>query len=309
MLPGTPTRSYVTDMNILRYSMLLLLSLAMLTESSMADSKKPRIEDIKYHTAEAGEQITFSLTAPSPPTVFTLPGDNPRIVFDFAGATTSRNIASLIPVQGKLVQRIRVGLHHGDKPKVRVVLDLATQEMLAVKQSYNKEASVLTVTLSPKHSLVKPQKTKAAVTTASTTAPASQEEPASSPQSTKDSNQARLTSISFDDSTNKGEMVLFQLNGFYPPSVQGVEDDTPRAICDFEKTIMAPNVTGIEKTGGQWVKSIRLGQDTDPGQIRVLIDLVPHKSYDLQQVFFKEDNLFVIIVNLQDTFQPQEATN
>ena len=29
----------------------------------------------------------------------------------------------------------------------------------------------------------------------------------------------------------------------------------------------------------------------------MVIDLEPNHSYDLQQVFFKDDNLFVIIVN------------
>ena len=40
-------------------------------------------------------------------------------------------------------------------------------------------------------------------------------------------------------------------------------------------------------------------------RFRVTLELVPNKNYDLQQVFFKEDNLFVIIVNTYN--QTEEA--
>ena len=33
------------------------------------------------------------------------------------------------------------------------------------------------------------------------------------------------------------------------------------------------------------------------GKVRVFIELLPNKRYNLQQVFFKEDNFFVLIIN------------
>jgi hypothetical protein len=106
-----------------------------------------------------------------------------------------------------------------------------------------------------------------------------------------------LESIKFDPSSPKGEMVLFKLNGFYPPAVHGVEEGIPRVICDFNNTQMTGTTKRTIKTNGNYVKAIRTSKTRKPEKVRVVIDLEPNRSYDLQQVFFKDDNLFVIIVN------------
>jgi len=94
-------------------------------------------------------------------------------------------------------------------------------------------------------------------------------------------------------------MVLFKLNGFHPPAVHGVEEGIPRVICDFNNTKLIDSGKGKNtiKTNGKFVKVIRTSTTKKPEKVRVVIDLEPNRSYDLQQVFFKEDNLFVIIVN------------
>jgi hypothetical protein len=106
-----------------------------------------------------------------------------------------------------------------------------------------------------------------------------------------------LESIKFDPSSPKGEMVMFKLNGFHPPSVHGVEEGIPRVICDFNNTKMTGTTKRLIKTDGKYVRAIRTSKTKKPEKIRVVIDLEPNRSYDLQQVFFKDDNLFVIIVN------------
>ncbi len=108
---------------------------------------------------------------------------------------------------------------------------------------------------------------------------------------------AKLLKISFDDSSNRGEMVLFHLNDFYPPTVAAIEKENPRVLCDFVDTVLGD---GVEKTiaaNGRHVKQIRTARHTAPDKIRVVIDLSPDRDYDLQQVFFKNDNLFVLIIN------------
>ncbi|WP_457576411.1 AMIN domain-containing protein [Desulfomarina sp.] len=109
---------------------------------------------------------------------------------------------------------------------------------------------------------------------------------------------ARLLEISFDDSSNKGEMVIFRLNDFYPPSVSAVEKETPRVICDFMDMELGPDVNRTISAKGKYVEKITT---SDPAagtdRIQVVLDLAPDRDYDLQQVFFKNDNLFVLIVN------------
>ena len=106
-----------------------------------------------------------------------------------------------------------------------------------------------------------------------------------------------LESVKFDGTSPKGEMVLFKLNDFHPPAIHGVEEGVPRVICDFNNTQMVDSVKNLIKTDGKSIKIIRVTKLKKPDRIRVVLDLEPNRSYDLQQVFFKEDNLFVIIVN------------
>ena len=106
-----------------------------------------------------------------------------------------------------------------------------------------------------------------------------------------------LEAVTFDAKSPKGEMVMFKLNQFHPPEVRGVEEGIPRVICDFKETGLADTAKNLIKTDGQHVKVIRISKTRNPEKVRVVLDLVPNRSYDLQQVFFKEDNLFVIIVN------------
>ena len=106
-----------------------------------------------------------------------------------------------------------------------------------------------------------------------------------------------IESVKFDGTSPKGEMVLFKLNDFHPPVIHGVEEGVPRVICDFNSTQIADSVKNLIKADGKYVKIIRVTKHKKPERIRVVLDLEPNRSYDLQQVFFKEDNLFVIIVN------------
>ena len=106
-----------------------------------------------------------------------------------------------------------------------------------------------------------------------------------------------LRSITFDKSSNRGEMVLFKLSEFHPPVVFGIEEGVPRVVCDFKNTTAATGVSNRIKADGRYVRSIRVGRHRNPDKIRVVLDLEPDNNYDLQQVFFKDDNLFVIIIN------------
>ncbi len=124
----------------------------------------------------------------------------------------------------------------------------------------------------------------------------------SAPTATEGGTPQLLKNISFDANSSRGEMILFYLNDFYPPIVFGVEQGLPKVICDFMNTKAAPEVGPQIEAKGKHVKNIRVGQHHNPDKLRVVIELVPGSKYDLQQVFFKEDNIFVIIVNqLGDT--------
>lgn len=108
-----------------------------------------------------------------------------------------------------------------------------------------------------------------------------------------------LLDVSFDNAfSHSGEMVLLKLNDFKPPEISAEEKDPPRIYCDFAGANIGEGVKDVNNANGKYVKKIRVIRTENPAAVRVTLDLAAGNNYDLQQVFFKEDNLFVLIVNI-----------
>ncbi len=320
-----------------------------------ADQTEPVLKEIKFVSITAEhEQITFLFDDSSVARIFTFNGEKPRIIVDLPETVPAITLANTIKTGGKLVERIRMGIHKGDKAKTRIVLDLALDMEISYKRTVDRENDLLVLSVyrtgsepelpqvghttpdtqkllsdhpdkETKEEDIKggmpestekdikeklqeplsappapPEKRETEETkTVEPVLPVEPVEPAelAKPAETKNTTTPILHSISFDNSTGKGEMVQFQLNGFYPPKVVAIEEGTPRVICDFKNTTLAVPIADIIKSDSQFIKSIRVGKHDDPDKIRVVIDLAPDNNYDLKQIFFKEDNMFVIIVN------------
>jgi AMIN domain len=287
-------------------------------------ARSATIETISHSLSGDGkERVTFTLNEPLAPKIFTIKGDNPRLVVDFP-ATTYKGKGIVTPPEGKLATNIRIGVHQDPEQKVRVAIDLAKDMVVEHASLPGETANVLILELAAKINTEgkaepppqvgkvaaapvaatpektvsaapveekplpspKPQEAKQAVTAASTGAPAIP--PAGKP---------RVLNISFDDSSAKGEMVLFHLSGFHPPSVSAVEKDNPRVFCDFLGMEIDKGVEEVITAKGKFVERISTAKQSTPDKVRVVLHLVPNRDYDLQQVFFKNDNLFVLIVN------------
>lgn len=109
-----------------------------------------------------------------------------------------------------------------------------------------------------------------------------------------------LLDVSFDGKSKKGEMIMFKLDDFHPPVVSAIEKGIPRIVCDFYNMRIAGKIKSTIEVDGQYVDKIRVARHENPGKVRAVLDLIPGNDYDLQQVFFNEDNLFVLIVNILD---------
>jgi len=329
----------------LLFPCLLLVILLSVTRAE----EVPTLEDIEFNSSSVDEErITFKLNGTYIPKIFAIKGKKPRVVFDFPNIITARTLNNIITTNGNFIKQIRVGIHEGEVPKTRVVLDLIPDKDIDFNQNFNKQNNTLTVTvyyagstpatpaagkkkpatatppevqepaprmadtrkpapeLEPQPS--SPFKPPTFVTTPAPPAPAKKPEAeipkAGDPLLTASNKQPILRSVKFDDSSNRGEMIQFKLNDFYPPIVFGIEEGLPRVVCDFKNTKVDSSVKNGIKTNGRYVKNIRIGQHKNPDKIRVVIDLEPNNNYDLQQVFFKEDNLFVIIVNIMHNTPP-----
>jgi AMIN domain len=287
-------------------------------------ARSATIETISHSLAGDGkERVTFTLNEPLSPKIFTIKGDNPRLVVDFPG-TTYKGKGTVTPPEGKLATNIRVGVHQDPEQKVRVAIDLTKDTVVEHASLPGETANVLILELAGKISVEgkaepakkvdkvvvapvaatpgkavsaapveikpmpspKPQEEKQEVAAVSSAVPAAP--PAGKP---------RVLNISFDDSSAKGEMVLFHLSGFHPPSVSAVEKDNPRVFCDFLGMEIDKGVEEVITAKGKFVERITAAKPSTPEKVRVVLHLVPNRDYDLQQMFFKNDNLFVLIVN------------
>jgi hypothetical protein len=106
-----------------------------------------------------------------------------------------------------------------------------------------------------------------------------------------------LLKVNFEKTTNNKEMILFTLNGFYPPVIFAVEEQNPRIVCEFLDARLGPDVRATLNSDGRFINKVVVAKSDDPDKVRVVLDLVADKNYDLKQVFFKEDNLFVVIIS------------
>ncbi len=371
-------------MKFLRTFCLLSLLFFSLLIPAVAADQMVVIESISSQRDDVRgqETVNFKLNLLTFPKVFTIEGEKPRIVLDFADTSVSDQVDKVIEVNSKSIKRLRVGIHSGADPKTRIVIDLASGLTAPYEQNFDEQEKIFYVTVFdtaakrseslaveeskgsepesentdkqlPESKEVKPASDPVAVIKLSAQEkkrllPRSEFEqvdggvtdPEKSKESGADYNYPRseevfgtskekaaapakkesaekvaeqqpgkpqIFDIGFDDSSNKGEMVSFKLNDFYPPVVFGQEKDNPGVVCDFPDTLLSKNVPATIDCNGVYVKRIKTSSHKNPDKIRVVLELVPDKNYDLQQVFFKEDNSFVIIVNSFDEgFVPEE---
>ncbi|MBW1767131.1 MAG: SH3 domain-containing protein [Deltaproteobacteria bacterium] len=106
-------------------------SLFLKSDENKPDGKtaSKEIKEIRFEmTPEGEEKVIFLLSGYYPPHTFTKKGGKPRVVCDFYDIRLARGVQRHIPVNGSIIQRIRIGFHRGPEPKLRVVLDLVPHQ-------------------------------------------------------------------------------------------------------------------------------------------------------------------------------------
>lgn len=277
-----------------------------------ADSGKPVVIDSIVHSreSEAKEVISFKFAAPLVPEIFSLDGEKPRLVLDFPQSIyRGKNIIPL--PESELASAIRIGLHQTPVQKTRVVVDLSKKAEVRFSSEYSEQDKALLVVLTSDtvaaevEAAVNPDLSLQGHIDSSgkdeKLAPAPADKTETESGKLADESPAvplvpMIHEISFDDSSSKGEMVIFHLNDFFPPVVSAIEKDSPRVICDFMATILSPNIQKTLLANGNYIERISIVEHQNPKKIQVVVELFPDQDYDLQQVFFRKDNLFVLII-------------
>lgn len=276
------------------------------------------------------ETITFKLNGPHIPKIFAMKGEAPKVVFDFYDTRHSPSIKGVIKSGGNLISAIRTGLHMDGQLKTRVVLDLVPASDYDFAQDFQSKNNTLVITIfhaqqkknksqgaqaggKPKKADLVPVPAVTPPTVKKETAsgtkemekrsePVSGAPPAVAEKKPADSASSPLLikTIAFEQSPDKGEKVVFQVNNFKPPVIFGIEEGTPSIVCDFFEAVVGEKVPEILLVQGKLVSQVRVEKKVDARKIRVVLELAPNHHYDLQQVFYKEENLYVLFVKSND---------
>ena len=125
-----------------------------------------------------------------------------------------------------------------------------------------------------------------------------QEEPLVESDQTDNKNAYKeVREIRFQGGEEGDEKVFFLVNGFYPPRSIVLEGERPRIACDFYGARLSHDIGRCIKINGRFIQQIRtaIHGGKNP-KVRVVLDLVPGKNYDVEQLFYRKDNLYVIKV-------------
>ena len=289
------------------------------------------LENITFdRESSTRETVTFKLNGPFIPKIFAMKGDVPKVVFDFDNTRQSTSIKAVMKSRGNLISAIRTAVHTDPQLKTRVVLDLVPAGDYDFAQDFKTENNTLIITIfHPQQKKETPQsesvggKTKktelapAKITSSLETVkketvsvppvkekkvekPPALPPPVAVEKPSVSSSQLVINKISFEKSPDKGEKVVFQLTNFHAPVIFGVEEGVPSIVCDFMDAGVGDKVPENISIHGEFVKQVRVEKNVTTRKIRVVLELVPNRHYDLQQVFFKEENLYVLFVKSQD---------
>lgn len=290
-----------------------------------------RLLAVSLRTLSPGmEDIAFSLDRKTFPDIIILDGKKPRVVYDFIGFSKSSSVKNHHG-PGSLVGSLRLGLHNEPRPKIRGVLDMTPGTAYRINHFFDPATNIFHATVfitdDPipegksiavrfSHEQALPPPEPIATASPSRPIPTGKREipattvradtqtfsaPKSDNQPSSVDGRTEIRDMRFQKSSEQGEMVLFTMKAFKPPRIHAVESGSGVQIqCDFADTMVVnSDIPAAEKVDGKFIKRILVQKKkSGAGTVRIVLELAPGKNYDVQQMFFKQDNLFAII--LQD---------
>jgi hypothetical protein len=106
-----------------------------------------------------------------------------------------------------------------------------------------------------------------------------------------------VKNITFKKETGGLEKVLIEFNRFNTPRIFSIEGQKPRIVIDVD------NVSSVKRglfkinAGGRLVRQIRSSLDKTTGSMRIVIDVASNLSYDVNQTFYKAENIYTVDIS------------
>ncbi len=110
---------------------------------------------------------------------------------------------------------------------------------------------------------------------------------------------SELKEVLVDTDQEGREIVIFTLNGFFPPEIFVIEGGDPKIVCDFFGAKAGTRIKKLRKikVNGKLINQVRIGiHGGAKPKVRAVLDLVSGKYYDVEQQFDKDENQYALIV-------------
>jgi hypothetical protein len=107
----------------------------------------------------------------------------------------------------------------------------------------------------------------------------------------------KILDIESDIKSSTAEMITIVLTGLFPPEAQVIEGKTPKIICDFPDVLMEKTIKRVIAINGRYILQVRTGIHPPPEpKSRVVIDLAPNRDYEVEQLFYEQNNRYSMII-------------
>ncbi len=107
----------------------------------------------------------------------------------------------------------------------------------------------------------------------------------------------KILDIESDIKSTTAEMITIVLTGLFPPEAQVIEGKTPKIICDFPDVLMEKTIKRVIAINGRYILQVRTGIHPPPEpKSRVVIDLAPNRDYEVEQLFYEQNNRYSMII-------------
>jgi len=115
------------------------------------------------------------------------------------------------------------------------------------------------------------------------------------PQKDIQSGVREITAIEVEPPVEDVVKLRFQLSAPHVPETVIIDEGNPRVVCDFVGTRIAPDIGSRIDVNNGMIEKIRIGLHQRPqSKVRVVLDLVPGRQYEIKDVSKERAGAFVL---------------
>lgn len=105
-----------------------------------------------------------------------------------------------------------------------------------------------------------------------------------------------IKDITFRPDKDGKESVFVHSNRFFEPLVFALEGDRPRFVIDVRNTSEFRKDLSMIPVEGRLIEKIRTHHHRGTGTLRVVLDLYPSVEYQINQLYFKAQDIYALVV-------------